>query len=596
MKKNCLLLITLTFLSFSFSQKTDTNKNQGIRYHINLNSKSDDTFKVTVYPENLTYKNNLFQFAATAPGTYQTMDIGRYVQSFEAFDKHGERVETNRVSINQYAISYPERVYKINYSIIETWDVRMDSNNVYLMCGTSIENDHVMINGQAVFGFFKDLQSLPIKLKLTYPNEWKIGTALKKDQDGYYTANSFDHIVDSPILLGRLTKSSLKIKGTSIDIFTYSKTDKIKSSEILNSIEKMLQAANKFIDGFPVDNYTFLFHFEDISMGAWEHSYSSTYVYKEQDWVLIEELIKKTAAHEFFHIVTPLNIHSEIIKKFNFVTPIPSQHLWLYEGVTEWAADIMLLRDKQLHIDNYLQTLHEKALANYYLGEDYSLTELALTSYSKEGNEVYVNIYHRGALVATMLDIYLLELSNGKMGLRDVIITLTKKYGPSKPFNEKSFFQDFTNLTYPEIGAFFDKYVKGENLIPYKEYFGKVGINFIKSKVNKAKVGFGFEIRPENNKIVINKVLNSLKYGFKKEDIIKSINGTFIELSNFREERKKIRSLSLTDNYKITVSRGSKDIHINARPVPYVDKYLFELEQNPSSKQLHLRTIWLKGY
>ena len=35
------------------------------------------------------------------------------------------------------------------------------------------------------------------------------------------------------------------------------------------------------------------------------------------------------AAHEFFHIVTPLNIHSEIIEHFNFATPTPSQHLWL---------------------------------------------------------------------------------------------------------------------------------------------------------------------------------------------------------------------------------------------------------------------------
>jgi hypothetical protein len=51
------------------------------------------------------------------------------------------------------------------------------------------------------------------------------------------------------------------------------------------------------------------------------------------------------AAHEFFHVVTPLNIHSEIIEHFNFVmTPVPSRHLWLYEGTTEWAAHAMQLR------------------------------------------------------------------------------------------------------------------------------------------------------------------------------------------------------------------------------------------------------------
>ena len=58
----------------------------------------------------------------------------------------------------------------------------------------------------------------------------------------------------------------------------------------------------------------------------------------------VGRFVTDIAAHEFFHIVTPLNIHSEIIEHFNFVTPVPSQHLWLYEGTTEWAAHAMQFR------------------------------------------------------------------------------------------------------------------------------------------------------------------------------------------------------------------------------------------------------------
>ena len=59
-------------------------------YAIDLNDRADDSFKVTAWVGGLTDANAIYQFAATAPGTYQVMDIGRYVRRFEAFDAAGQ--------------------------------------------------------------------------------------------------------------------------------------------------------------------------------------------------------------------------------------------------------------------------------------------------------------------------------------------------------------------------------------------------------------------------------------------------------------------------------------------------------------------------
>jgi predicted metalloprotease with PDZ domain len=51
-----------------------------------------------------------------------------------------------------------------------------------------------------------------------------------------------------------------------------------------------------------------------------------------------EELVKSmmdVVSHEFFHIVTPLSIHSKEIQYFDY-NPKMSEHLWMYEGVTEY--------------------------------------------------------------------------------------------------------------------------------------------------------------------------------------------------------------------------------------------------------------------
>ena len=75
------------------------------------------------------------------------------------------------------------------------------------------------------------------------------------------------------------------MNGNPIDIYTYSKTDLITSEQLLASMSDMLKAAGEFIIEFPVDRYTFLYHFEDEGWGAWEHSYSSEYVMDEQEYV-----------------------------------------------------------------------------------------------------------------------------------------------------------------------------------------------------------------------------------------------------------------------------------------------------------------------
>jgi predicted metalloprotease with PDZ domain len=452
-------------------------------YAIDVTDRADDTFKVTAWVSGLTGDNAVYQFAATAPGTYQVMDIGRFVRSFEAFDAAGATVPVERVSVNQWKLGDALRVRTIRYSIAETWDTKVDRHQVYLMCGTSMEQDHVLINPHAVIGYPTGMQARPIRLRVAYPASWKAGTALERDRGGAYLAEDYDHLVDSPILLGRLSEARTSVTGVPVRIFTYSKTGRIRSAQLLGAMDGMLQAAGRFLGKVPVDRYTFLFHFEDRPAGAWEHSLSSEYVFQESEFTdSVGRYVTDIAAHEFFHIVTPLNIHSEIIEHFNFVTPVPSQHLWLYEGTTEWAAHAMQLRSGLKSPQEYLEKVIQKMRidrANF--DSTYSLRELALTSYSDSGQAQYANIYMRGALTAGLLDIRLLELSGGARGLQDLIVDLTRKYGKRRAFPEATLVDTLVAMTYPEIRDFFDRYIWESERLPIAEYYGKLGIRLVQT-------------------------------------------------------------------------------------------------------------------
>lgn len=588
-------------IALAWQVPAQAQKKGEIIYEVNLNERADDQFKVSLKVKGLKKENNVYQFAATAPGTYQTMDIGRFVRSFKAFDRKGREIPVSQDGLNQWVISKPKKVRQISYSIAETFDTPVRENHVYEMCGTSIENDHVYMNGQAVFGYFHNLQEADLKVKLAYPSEWLIGTALEKDEDGYFLATDYDHIVDSPFLLGRLSKASSDFNGTTIDIYTYSKTDKIKSEALMTNMTSMLEAANDFVVDFPVDRYTFLFHFEDKGAGAWEHSYSSGYVLKETELTLTTvQQITSIAAHEFFHIITPLNIHSEVIEAFNFVKPTASEHLWLYEGVTEWAAHIMQLRGGLISPEQYLSEQSKKLLIDEkYFNSTYSLSKLALTSFTPEGQSQYGNIYYRGALVASLLDIRLLELSEGKRGLREVINELSKTYGPDKAFSEKDFFRLFVEATYPEIADFLDHYVRQAKPLPVKAYFAKLGIIYHPLYASGEKItSLGYEILPSDSGMLVQQPKPAIQeLGLQEGDIVLEIMGEEINEESVRKVGEKLQKLEAHAAYKLKIRRGSesKELNMNMQSREKQKPHYLALDQQATAEQLKLRAIWMKN-
>jgi predicted metalloprotease with PDZ domain len=457
-----------------------------LTYHVQVTDRSADRFQVRFHVEDLAPEHAILQFASTAPGTYQVMDIGRFVHDLHATDSAGREVSVERVSTNQWRISDPTRVREIAYTVSETWDTSVEEHPIYPMAGTSMEADHVLFNAHAVVPFLQGLQDAPVRLDFGAPRDWTVGTALETNAEGFYVAESYDHLVDSPILAGpTLTVGETEVAGADIEIFVYAKTGGIRADMLLDSMEDMLEGAGEFLGELPVDRYVFLYHFEDPpqqkAYGAWEHSYSSEYVMPEAPWSEgYGQALTDIAAHEFLHIVTPLNIHSEIIEHFNFETPVPSRHLWLYEGVTEWGSHASQMKGGLKSPEAVLEETAQKIAADRtQFDPTYPLEKLALTSYTDEGQQQYGNIYARGAVVAGLLDILLLELSDGEEGLEDLLVELMDRYGKDEPFPDDSLHAIVTEMTDPAVGDFLRRYVVAAEPLPIAEYYAELGIDFI---------------------------------------------------------------------------------------------------------------------
>lgn len=211
---------------------------------------------------------------------------------------------------------------------------------------------------------------------------------MPKTVTGYYYAEDYDKFVDSPFLMGDITIASVLVEGVKINVNVYSKSDQISAGQVLNDVEQVMIDASAFLEGLPVDRYNFLYLFDDSQGigGALEHSYSSVYTLDDRPYsASYGAFLRDISAHEFFHIVTPLNIHSEIIEDFNFAEPTASQHLWLYEGVTEWASLMMQYRNGSKNTTGLLSEFRSKKLTADQYDQSMSLTTMSQTCYTPSG-------------------------------------------------------------------------------------------------------------------------------------------------------------------------------------------------------------------
>ncbi len=569
-----------------------------LRYRVDLLDRSGDTFKVVFATSGLSEDQALFQFAATAPGTYQIMDMGRFVRSIQAYDGDRHSLPMRREGINAWRILQPAQVRTIEYAIAETWDTPVDTHEIYPMAGTSLEDDHVLINGQAVFGYPSGLQHRPILVELHLPSHWAVGTALPRRPDGLFGAENFDQLVDSPILLGRLSSASKKVGRCDVRLFVYAKHDLVKAADLLERLDGVISATAQFLGGFPVDHYTFLYHFDEFSTGAWEHNYSSFYVASEHDLdQVLNGFLERTAAHEIFHMVTPLHIHSDRIVPFDFQRPEPSAHVWFYEGVTEWAAGMMRLRAGQLTLEHYLDILSQKLNQSDHKDRSFSLERLSLESYTAKGQAEWENVYQRGAVVAALLDILLLKHSGGKRGLRDVILELAAIYGPKRSFPEERFFELFAERTHPEVAVFLARFVRDTKPLPLAEYFGWLGVDYRPSAVSDVREpspGFRLKVT-SSRRIVAERVSPDMRqHGLGEGDEILAFCGTALTGATLGEVNERIAALNVNAPFELEVRRPSGPVKITGRVGEQlvVRHHLFELEPDPTTSQEKLRQIW----
>jgi predicted metalloprotease with PDZ domain len=354
-----------------------------------------------------------------------------------------------------------------------------------------------------------------------------------------------------------------------------------RADSLIKVTDEIVKAHYRLFGELPYKKYVFLFRLVRpkflSSYGALEHRNSSAYFMPVGDWRKVRyDQLTNTISHEFFHLWNPKRIHGTLLGSkenggFDYQHRLYTPNIWFVEGMTDYYADMLLVRNHiispQAFLDGLLQRL---SYVKMFPTENVeSLESLSLRLANTESSEEMIPFYIKGTLVAMMLDIELRTLSDDRFSADSLLIKMNEAFGKTgKAYPEDSLIYVIQTLSGVDVMPFYAKYVIGTDSLDLRRYFEKVGLELTLRDEETAFIGYLALPDTADNFIVGFVMPNSeaAKMGVQSGDEILSVDGIgkdkkeqFVQRVMFYEGQK------VGDSTTVVVSRGGEPITLRGK-------------------------------
>ncbi|WP_406684114.1 peptidase M61 [Seonamhaeicola sp. MEBiC1930] len=611
------------------STKTSSNDlaiDLPIETSINLSNIHEDKAPVTINPGRFTTETVTYRLPKVIQGTYSVSNFGKYVDNFKAINYKGEEMTVTKLDDNSWSIAEAKDLDKVTYLVNDTYDIEeiggIGKEEPFSPAGTNIEAENFVLNLHGFIGYFDSLKNNQYKLDVTAPADFVRTSALQtvntttsddgKNMTTSYLAPRYFDITDNPMMYGNLDVEEFEVGDIKIVLSVYSPNKVHSAKSLKETIYTMMEAQKRYLGDINAtpryDIYVYLSAGEEDSpkgFGALEHHTSTVVVMPESmSAEALAESMTDVVSHEFFHIVTPLSVHSEDVHYFDYNNPTFSKHLWMYEGVTEYFATLFQVDQGLVDEEEFYNKIMGKIQQASRMNDAMSFTIMSENVLKAPYKDEYLNVYQKGTLIGMCIDILMREESDGNRGILSLMKELSNKYGKNKPFDDDKLIEEIVAMTYPVLGEFFNTHVVGDLPINYNDFFEKVGLEIGEGKVkaNFILLDGAPIVSGDGQTGTIFFVESALKNSFWKEqgvqtnDVIKSINGTNLTLQNANQVLQEVFMWKPGKEIEVLLDRGGEEIVIKTITTqPYTIGNALVEKVDATDAQKALKEAWLKG-
>lgn len=588
---------------------------------IDLTALEADRLRVVVNPGRFTEDQVLFRLPRVVQGTYAVSDFGSFVDGLQAFAYDGSIMPVTKADANTWTITNATRLDRIEYLVNDTYDVeRTDTPTPFSPSGTNLDPDIFVLNLHGFVGYFEGMTDSPYEISVTAPLAMNKSSALRvlsadtavmtPTVTDVYRADRYFDVTDNPMMYGSFTSEHFPVGDIDIVLSLYSPNGTYTAAQQRPVIFEMMEGQRAYLgDLETTDRYDVYVYLGEqnadspTGYGALEHHTSTVVVLPEAipEEALTDAMVD-VVAHEFFHIVTPLSVHSEDVHYFDYNQPTFSKHLWMYEGLTEYFASHFQVYEGLESREEFYDKIAGKIDNASGYNDAMSFTEMSENILDEPYASNYANVYEKGALIGMVFDIILREQSGGDRSLIAFMKELSERYGKDRPFQDDALVDELTAMTYPEVGSFLRTNVVGGTPINYNDYFRKVGLELADTQIpttvffRDQQVPF-IDANPGTGALFVlpgelNTTLKTL--GLQAGDIIRSVNGTAFTLTNAAQLIGPSFMWTPEMPLSMVIERDGETIEVSGLVgTPTVTERRLQEMEGATAAQLALRDAWL---
>jgi predicted metalloprotease with PDZ domain len=447
-------------------------------YHLRPASAGARLYEVTCRIERPAPEGQRLSLPAWIPGSYLVRDYARHVVQFQA-ESGGEPVAATKVDKHTWQVApvpgellVRMRVYAADPSVRGAW----------------LDHRQGFVNGVCMFLRVHGQEQSPAVVHIDPPDfpvappgdsaAWRLATGLRRltggqGDFGAFRADSYDELIDNPILMGPTATVEFVAAGVShaLVLAGCPQPDRKRLQADLGRL------CSWHIDFFgrpaPMSRYVFLARVSADGYGGLEHRSSSALACRRDD--LPQEGVPLNEAgyrrflglvsHEYFHAWHVKRVRPAEFVGFDLGREAYTRQLWIFEGITSYYDDLALRRCGLITVEQYLEVLG-RSLTQLYrsAGRRHQTLEEAsfdawIKFYRPDENSpnATISYYLKGALVALALDLELRSRTAGTCSLDAVMRVLWQEYGAddSPGLPEGQFEQLAASLSGLDLEPFF---------------------------------------------------------------------------------------------------------------------------------------------
>ncbi|MGB4773796.1 MAG: peptidase M61, partial [Daejeonella sp.] len=413
-----------------------------------VNAQSDVSYKISfsepqahyidvemIYKSNraiLDYTPSIIKMPVWAPGSYLIREFAKNVEGLQATGEKGNPLKVEKTAKNTWAIfdqmgekvTVKYRIYAFEASVRTSF----------------VDASHAFLSPTGIFMYVdNDLKkSASVSIK-PYQGWNKVSTGLEavKGKEFTYFAPDFDILYDSPIEVGNQDIFEFNASGVKHEVAMYGGGNYDKE-RLKIDMAKLVVEETAVFGVNPNKRYVFIVHNYSTGGGGIEHLNSTVLgatrlAYdKEAGYDGFLGLV----AHEYFHLWNVKRLRPIALGPFDYEKENYTTNLWIAEGFTAYYDNLMMRRAGFHTPEKYLDVLSASinTLTNTPGNYIQSASEASFDAWIKyyrpneNSKNSTISYYDKGAMIALVFDLEILNATKGKKGLDDVMKAMYDEY------------------------------------------------------------------------------------------------------------------------------------------------------------------------